>query len=171
MTRPMSCSTSPPLIGQRQAFGRFQRTTGQTDQRQQRPPPVARCALFGEEAKRQPGPGAEQTGVSPAVAADEHVVEHAQAGEQANVLEGAGQPQPRTPVRRQVVEGDVAQPDAASVGGQDAAHAVEQRGLAGSVGSDQGVDGVDLTVEAVQDSQTTEGLRDAAQLQQGHARP
>jgi hypothetical protein len=101
------------------------------------------------------------------VAPDQHVVEHGEAAEEADVLEGASQPQPRALVRREIVERRVVEADATGVGGQDPAHAVEQGRLARAVGADQGVDGagLDHEVDAVQDSQTTERFRDAAQLE------
>ena len=81
------------------------------------------------------------------VAAEHQVVEHGQAAEQGDVLEGARDAE-RGDVARLLL-GDVAafEHDAAGVGLVEAGDHVQQRGLAGAVGADDGEDAAAWHVE------------------------
>src|SRR4029434_2261432 len=58
----------------------------------------------------------------------------------AQVLEGAGDPQPGDAVGRQAVDAAAGEQDVAGAGLEDAGDAVEEGGLAGAVGADQAAD-------------------------------
>jgi hypothetical protein len=72
------------------------------------------------------------------VAAEEQVVEHGEVFEQLDVLEGPGQAGPGDAVRLQPGQVAAVEADAALLGPVQARQAVEQRGLAGAVGADDG---------------------------------
>jgi len=156
------------ISSQRQALGELVRAGGEPHERQQRQPALAGGPLLGDGTEGHPRPRADQSRARAAVAADQDVVEDAHPREQADVLERAAETERRPLVRAQAVDSEIPQQHPAAVGREDAAHAVEQRGLAGPVGSDEGVDGAGLhrEVDAVQHPQTTERLADAAQLEQ-----
>src|SRR5205823_1184421 len=86
------------------------------------------------------------------------VLEHGQAGEELEVLERAGQAQPGPAVGREGQEVVRLEVDRAGVGLEHTAHTVEERGLAGAVGSDQADDlaGVDPQGDAVEGGDAAE---------------
>ena len=91
--------------------------------------------LVGDPAR--PGDGTPQPGALVTVAADQDVLEHRHALEDAARLKGAGDAEGRDLMRRARLEGHAAEEHAALVRDLEAAQAVEERGLAGAVGADE----------------------------------
>jgi len=102
--------------------------------------------------------------------AHQHIVQHAEIGEDAAVLEGARQAERGQPFGGQA--GDVAatQPRRAGVGLVEPGHEVEQRRLAGTVGADDADELAlrDVEIDIVDGRQTAEPAREAANLEQWH---
>jgi hypothetical protein len=100
---------------------------------------------------------------------DQHVVAHAELAEQRDVLERAADAQACHAVARQPGQPGAVERDMASAGPIEAADAVEQRGLAGPVGTDQAADLVapDIEGDAVQRHHAAEAHGDVAHTQQG----
>ena len=74
------------------------------------------------------------------MAADQDVLQHGEGGEQADVLEGAGDAGGQDLVRRQAEQLAALEADGAAGGGHEAGDDVEEGGLAGAVGADDGDD-------------------------------
>ncbi len=110
-------------------------------------------AMVGEEA--------------PAVAArlggDAHVLERGGIGQDIGDLVGAGDAAPGDAVGREARDVLAREDDAAARGAQHAGHTVEERALAGPVGSDDGPDLTGLHGEAhvVERGETAEAYREA----------
>src|SRR6185436_7298862 len=83
---------------------------------------------------------ADDVAVGTRVGADPDIVEHRQVLEQRDILEGATDPDFGNPVRLAIEYAVALQEDVAGAGLIEPAQAVEQRGLAGAVGSDQAED-------------------------------
>ena len=105
------------------------------------------------------------------MAAEHEVVEHRHVGEQLDVLERARDADGRDLVRpapRQLVlsAGGAVKQDAPALRPVEAADAVEQAGLAGAVGADDGHDlaVVDVEAHAVERGDAAEGERDRLDL-------
>ena len=124
------------------------------------------------------GQGAPDAGLGAAVAADHHVLQHGHVAEQTDVLEGAGHAQRRdevglAPVEQMLLAVGAVQVHGAFRGLVDAGDAVEEGGLAGAVGADEGHDltFVDGQVQLVEGAQTAEVTRQALDFKDGfHAR-
>ena len=99
-------------------------------------------------------------GNSAAMLADHHGFQHGQMRKQPDVLEGAGDALERALGRARVVHRLALECDLAGVGGQHAGDQIEERGLAGAVRSDQGVDvaGRHLDLEIVERVEAAEAL-------------
>ncbi len=82
------------------------------------------------------------------VAPGEHVVEHAHALEQRDVLEGTRDPTFGGLVRAHASAGSAGIADAAALGMVDAVDHVEQRAFTGAIGADQPANVAGLDVEA-----------------------
>jgi hypothetical protein len=103
------------------------------------------------------------------VGADAHIVEHREIGKQRYVLEGAADADLGDPVRRPPEDAPAFHQDVAGARLIKPAQAVEQRGLAGAVRSDQAEDLALMHVEgdAVQRDDAAEHDADVADRQQG----
>ena len=101
------------------------------------------------------------------VAPDHHVLERRHLGEQADVLEGAGDAGLGHFVHRRRLVGLAGQLEGAAVGRVQAGHHVEEGGLAGAVGADQAVDlaALDGDADVGQGLQAAEALGDAGDLE------
>src|SRR5688572_20494302 len=99
------------------------------------------------------------------------VLAHGQEPEGLEALEGAGEPAPCPPVRREAGHVGAVDPDLALQWGLQAAHDVEERGLAGPVRADQAGDPPRLRGERhlLQGQPTSEAHAHADDLQRGHA--
>src|SRR5690606_19915059 len=117
----------------------------------------------GDAAPQQSG----QRAAEQLVGADEHRLEHGHAVEQADVLKGARQAGLRHLVRCTAVLGDVADPDLAPGGWLEAREGIDGRGLAGAIGTDDGVDAVthDVEVQGIDGGQAAEDDAQSARLQ------
>ena len=93
--------------------------------------------------------------------------------EQIGDLERARQPLMADRLRRHALDLAAVQRDGAAVGREQAGDQIEQRGLAGAVRPDQGVDfaGADLQARIGHGANAAEGLRDAAHLEHGAVEP
>ena len=109
--------------------------------------------------------GGQKAGFQAAVTARQHVLQRGQLAEQTDALEGAGNAHLHDIVR--ALAGDVLAAEG------DARDAVEDRGLARPVGTDEAHHAALLHREGqlVDGDQATEDLADLMQLQQAHARP
>ena len=73
------------------------------------------------------------------VLAEHHVLEHGHVAEQADVLEGPGDPERRAPVRPEPPERSLQEADFPGIGRHHPGEQIEQRRLAGPVGADDRV--------------------------------
>ena len=101
--------------------------------------------------------------------ADQHVVEHGHVREQADRLEGAGDPARDDGVGPQPDQARPCERDPTGVGPHEAGHDVEERRLARAVGTDETDDGAARNdeVDAVEGDDAAEGLGDAAHVEDG----
>ena len=101
--------------------------------------------------------------------ADHDVVEHAHGAEQRQVLESAADAEAGDAVARQREQRRAAERDVAAVALVEPRHAVEERGLARAVGSDQADDlaGRDVEGDAVERDDAAEAHGDILHAQQG----
>src|SRR3990172_8361637 len=101
----------------------------------------------------------------------EDVFEGGHVAEQADVLVGAGDPEPGDSIRGVPVQEAIFQEDLASVDAVEPRDAVEERGLSGAVGADDAVDGAlaDLEAYISQGLEPAEAFRDIAGGGDGHA--
>jgi hypothetical protein len=102
-------------------------------------------------------------GGDPDIVVDREGVEHALD------LQGAGEPEPADAVRLHAGDVTAEEGDASGVRGEQAGDQIEERGLAGAVGTDDGVEltGGELEIDAVDGAQATERLAQAGGAQDG----
>src|SRR6185437_15203831 len=100
---------------------------------------LVRPTLLGPHDRQAQGV-ADEARMRKVVAADQHVVAHAQGAEQGEVLKGATDPEVDELVARGAGQLAALEQDLAFAVAIDAADAVEQRGLAGAVRPDQAAD-------------------------------
>ena len=119
-----------------------------------------------------PGPGklqgpGQEPGAAQAVAAHHDVFQDRHVVEELHQLEGAGDPPPGDAVGRASLDFLALKDDAALLGGQKAAHQVEQGGLAGAVGADDRLDGARRHPKGdlLHGLQAAEGQADVLQFQ------
>ena len=119
----------------------------------------ARQCLVGAEPQR--------------TACHQQVVDDVHAAEDAGKLEHAHHAAMREPLRRQPLTGHVVEQDLAAVGLRQTAENIEQRGLAGAVGTDQPdqFSGRDVERHIIHGDEAAEPLADASHGQKCHARP
>ena len=156
----------PALIAVAQGAGLVFGEAGDADVVEQLPRPRRDRRLLGLEA-RCAEHGADQSGMGAHVAADHHVLERRHVGEQADVLEGAGNARLGDLVHRARLVRLAAELEAAGVGRVEAGQHVEEGGLAGSVGADQAVDlaALDRDADVRQRLQAAEALGHAGHPQ------
>ncbi len=128
-----------PLLTEGQAAGRVLRAFGKADQLQAGKGPLADLGLLAAGARRPEG-GGQQARPALAVAADHRVLEHGHVGEDLEVLEGPGDPEPRPLPRGETAEPLLLEPDLPSVQREDARDEVEDGGLPRPVGADDRAD-------------------------------
>ena len=92
--------------------------------------------------------------------ADHHSFQHGQMRKQPDVLKGASNALERSLGRARVVHRHTLEPDFAGIGRQHASDQIEERGLAGAVRSDQGMDvaGRHLELQIVERVEAAETL-------------
>src|SRR6185503_10704332 len=127
------------LVAVRQAAGRMVRFAADAHVVEQLQRPALNL-LFLRQGALVAEDRAEHAGSRTRVAADHHVFERGKIHEQADVLEGAADAGGRDLVRLQAGETAVVEPEVTAIGRIDAGENIEQRGLAGTVGTDQAVD-------------------------------
>ena len=103
--------------------------------------------------------------------ADQDVVAHAHAAEQRDVLEGAAEAEAGHAMAAKVLERATLEQDVAVGEAVEAADAVEQRGLAGTVRPDQAADlaVADIERHAAKRDHAAEPHRDIGNVEQRHA--
>ena len=111
-----------------------------------------------------------EPGAAPHVGADHDVLQRGHAGEEPEVLEGAGHAAGGHLVRRPAVERHALEPHLARVGDGHAGEQVEEGRLAGAVGTDDRLDapGPDVEAHLPDGLDPAEALGDATDLEQAH---
>jgi hypothetical protein len=137
------------------------------EQRQQRVRLVARRAVAAHRVRQAQRVG-QETAARAAMLADHHVVEHAHAAEQRQVLERAADADLGDAMARHRQQRPAVEHDRAALAVVQAADAVEQRGLAGAVRPDQPDDapGRDVERHAVERDDAAEAYPDLLHSQQ-----
>ena len=131
-------------------------------------------ALDGVHLQSPQTAGAEQAGQQALLLVllqkDQEVVEHAETRKHADLLERAGDPQPRHPVARGVGQIAAAEEHLPTVSGDITGHAVEQRRLTRAVRADQAdeLTALDPEVHLVDGRDADEALDQTANLEQRH---
>src|SRR5262249_28508716 len=138
---------------------------------EQRPPALLGAPSLGTRAgQREKDAG--DTGPSPAVHADQHVLEHGHVIEQPLALEGPGDDEGGDPVTGQAGQlvWAAVEREVAGGGPVEAGDRVENGGLARAVGADEADDLALLHPEGeiVHGPQASEVLDEACRLEQGH---
>jgi hypothetical protein len=129
------------------------------------PAPEAALDLVEVPAAGEDVPDAER---DPGVHADQHVLDGRHVGEEPDVLEGPADPERRDLVGAQADQGVPLEGDRALVGRVETREDVEERGLAGAVGADDGGDpGLQGEVHPVDGGEAAEPLADRSRLEEG----
>jgi hypothetical protein len=128
-------------------------------------PAVLELLALGLAPPHRPG---EEPGAHQVVAAEEEVVDHVEVDEQAQVLEGAADPQLRGAVGPLTHEVHAVEVDGALLRPVDGGEAVEDRGLAGPVGPDDAeqLARVDVEAHAGEGGDAAEAQCEVAHLEQ-----
>ncbi len=120
---------------------------------------LARLDLFRAGSANENG-GRDRIGAQPGVHADQNVVDHGLVLEHRQILEGAGNAEPRQRVCGQPGEIVAVEQNAAGGGAEHRTDQIEQRGLAGAVRADQAADlaGFDRKAHLFHSGQAAEAL-------------
>src|SRR6266542_3404075 len=159
-----------PLIAVRQVARDLVGVTPQAHALQQRLGALTELALDLTEA-RAAGEDIPEPEADARVHAHEHVLDRGHVGEEPDVLERAADPERRDLIGAEAAERDAAARHGAAVGRIQTREDVEQRRLAGSVGSNDRRDAaIEREVDVGDSGEPTEALGDPAGLEERHQR-